>query len=94
MGHNSNTQDLYTGLHFNNSTWEWVVFVKLNKTCCNVVNFGSCFIVHSLEMGLFLFIDTPAKVCGWVNFPVVWPHTPVQTKLKWPPGGRSRDNQL
>ena len=24
---------------------------------------------------------------GWVNFPIVWPHTPVQTKLKWPPLG-------
>ena len=27
------------------STWEWVIFVKLNKTCCNLANFGSCFIV-------------------------------------------------
>ena len=56
-------------------------FVTLNKTC-NLVNFVSCFIVHSLGMGLFLFIDRPALACGWVNFPIVWPHTPVQTKLK------------
>ena len=55
---------------------------KLNKTYCNLGNFGSCFIVHSLAMGLFLLIDGPALVCDWVNFPVVWLHTPVQTKLK------------
>ena len=36
-------------------------------------------------MGLFLFIDRPASVCGWVNFPMLWPYTPVQTKLKCPP---------
>ena len=59
-----------------------MVFVKLNKTCFNLVNFGSCFIVHSLGMGLFLFIDGPAIVCGWVNFSAVSPHTPIQTKLK------------
>ena len=29
----------------------------------------------------------PALVCGWVNFPILWPHTPVQTKLKCPPPG-------
>ena len=63
-----------------------MVFVKLNKTCCNLANFGSCFIIHSLGMGLFLFIDGPTLICGWVNFPIVWPHTPVQMKLKWPPG--------
>ena len=27
----------------------------------------------------------PALVCGWVNFPILWPHTPVQMKLKCPP---------
>ena len=30
----------------NNSPWEWVVFVKLNKTCCNLVNFGSLFLLY------------------------------------------------
>ena len=45
---------------FNNATWEWVVFVKLNKTGCSLVNFGSCFIVHSLGMGLFLFVNGPS----------------------------------
>ena len=30
---------------------------KLNKTYCSLVNFASCFIVNSLRMGLFLFID-------------------------------------
>ena len=55
---------------------------KLNKTYCNLANFGSCFIVHSLGKGLFLLIDGPALVCERLNFPVVWPHTPVQTKLK------------
>ena len=33
-------------------------------------------------MGVFLFIDEPALVCGWVNFPILWPHTPVQTKVE------------
>ena len=45
-------------------------------------------------MGVFLFIDRPASVCGWVNFPILWPHTPVQTKMKCPPPGlkaRSHD---
>ena len=59
-----------------------MVFVSLNKTCCNLVNFRSCYVVHSLGMGLFLFIDRPSLVCGWVNFSIVWPHTPIQTKLK------------
>ena len=36
--------------------------MKLNKTCCDLVNFGSCFIVHSLGVGLFLFIDRPTRV--------------------------------
>ena len=36
---------------------------------------------------MFLFIDGPALVCGWVNFPILWPHTPVKTKLKCPPRG-------
>ena len=37
-------------------------------------------------MGLFLFIDGgPVLVCGWVNFPILWPHPPVQMKLKCPP---------
>ena len=35
-------------------------------------------------MGVFLFIDGRASVCGWVNFPILWPHIPVQTKLKCP----------
>ena len=61
--------------------------MTLNKICCNLVNFGSCFIVHSLAMGLFLFIDRPALVCGWVNFPIVWPNTFVQTKLRGGGGG-------
>ena len=30
-------------------------------------------------MGVFLFIDGSALVCGWVNFPILWPRTPVQT---------------
>ena len=55
---------------------------KLNKTYCNLANFGSCFIVDSLGMGLFLLINRPALVCEWVSFPTVWLHTPVQMKLK------------
>ena len=55
---------------------------KLNKTYCNLANFGSCFIVRSLGMELFLLIDRSALVFEWVNFPVVWPHTPVELKLK------------
>ena len=31
---------------------------------------------------MFLFIDRPALVCRWVNFPILWPHTLVQMKLK------------
>ena len=39
---------------------------------------------------MFLFIDGPALVCGWVSFPILWPHPPVQTKLKFKcPGQRS-----
>ena len=38
-------------------------------------------------MGLFLFIDGPASVCGWVNFPILWPHTPV-------PRGSESDNDF
>ena len=34
---------------------------------------------------MFLFIDEPALVCGCVNFPILWPHAPVQTKLKCAP---------
>ena len=47
-------------------------------------------VVNSLRMGVFLFIDGSALVRGWVNFPILWPHTPVQTKLKCrpPPGGK------
>ena len=56
--------------------------IELN-TCYNLVDLGSCFIVHSLGMGLFLFIDGPPLVCEWVNFSIVWPHTPVQAKLKF-----------
>ena len=41
---------------------------QLNRTYCNSVKVGSCFIVHSRGMGLFLFIDRSALVCGWVNF--------------------------
>ena len=57
-------------------------FCKLDKTYCNLVNFGSCFIVHSLGMDLFLFMNGPALACGWARFLLVWPHTPVQAKLK------------
>ena len=56
--------------------------MKLKKTSCNLVTFGSCFIVHSLGMGLFLLIGRPTLVFGWVDLPVVWPHNPVQMKLK------------
>ena len=35
---------------------------KLNKTYCNLANFGPCFIVHSLGMGLFLLISGSALV--------------------------------
>ena len=70
-----------------------MIFVKLNKTCCNLVNFGSCFIVRSLGMGMFFFIGRQTLVCGWVNFPIVWPHTPPPPppyKRSWsdppPPG--------
>ena len=37
---------------------------------------------------MFLFIDGSALVCGWVNFPILWPHTPVQTKLNCSPPGK------
>ena len=39
---------------------------KLNKLVVIFSNFGSCFIVHSLGMGLFLLIDGPDLVCEWV----------------------------
>ena len=55
---------------------------KLNRTYCNLVNFGSCSSVHSMGMGLLLFVEEPALVCGWVNLPIVLPHTPIQTQMK------------
>ena len=45
-------------------------------------------------MGLFLFIDGPALVCEWVNFPILWPHTLVQMKLKCPPPPPLDDYQV
>ena len=56
---------------------------KLNKP----IVVWSIFVVNSLRMGVFFFIDGPALVCGLVNFPILWPHSPVQTKLKCPPPG-------
>ena len=52
---------------------------KLNKTYCSLVNF---YCKLSENGSVFL----PALVCGWVNFPILWPHTPVEMKLKCPPG--------
>ena len=49
-----------------------------------VVQSMSISVLNSLRMGVFLFIDGSALVCGWVNFPILWPHNPVQTKLKCP----------
>ena len=34
---------------------------------------------------MFLFIDGPALVCGWVNLSILWPHALLHTKLKCPP---------
>ena len=51
---------------------------KLNKTCCSLVNFYCKWSENGSVFG-------PAIVCGWVNFPILWPHTPVQMKLKCPP---------
>ena len=41
-------------------------------------------------MGVFLFVDGLALVWGWVNFPILWPYTPVQpynrtNKVEVPP---------
>ena len=36
-------------------------------------------------MGLFLFIDGPALVCRWVNFPILLPHTPRTNEVEVPP---------
>ena len=43
---------------------------------------------------MFWFIDGPTLVCGWVNFPILWPHTPVQRKLKCPPGVLNFHNRV
>ena len=51
---------------------------KLNKTYCSLVNF---YCKQSENGSVFC----PALVCGWVNFPILWPHPPVQMKLKCPP---------
>ena len=53
---------------------------KLNKTYCSLVNFYCKWSENGSVFGL-------ALVCGWVNFPILWPHTPVQMKLKSPPPG-------
>ena len=50
---------------------------KLNKTYCSLVNFYC----KLSENGSGFW---PTLVCGWVNFPILWPHTPVQMKLKCP----------
>ena len=36
---------------------------------------------------MFLFIDGPALVCGWVNFSILWPHPPPprRNKVEVPP---------
>ena len=62
--------------------------MKLNKICRNLVRFGSCFIVHSLGMGLFLFIDRPTLVCRWISFLIVWLHTLTNEVEVIPPGSR------
>ena len=51
---------------------------KLNKTYCSLVNFYC----RQSENGSVFW---PALVCGWVNFPILWPHTLAQMKLKCPP---------
>ena len=38
-----------------------------------MLNSGSCFIAHSLGMGLFLSVDGPALGCEWVNFSILRP---------------------
>ena len=38
-------------------------------------------------MSLFLFIDGLTLVCGWVNFPILWPHTPRTNEVEVPPPG-------
>ena len=51
--------------------------MKLN-TFCILVNFGSYFIVHSLGMGLFLFIDRPTfslRMGQFSNSVAAHPHT-------------------
>ena len=67
--------------------------MKLNKTCCNLVNFGSYFIVYSLGMGLFLFIDRPTLVRGWVNFPTVLNEVEV-TPPPPPPSGQTSHKSI
>ena len=56
---------------------------KLNKKPIVV---WSISVVSSLRVGVFSSIDGSALVCGWVNVSILWPHTPVQTKVKCPPG--------
>ena len=39
-------------------------------------------------MCVLLFIDGPALVCEWVNFPILWPHThPRTNEVEVPPRG-------
>ena len=44
---------------------------KLNKTYCSLVNF---YCKQSENGSVF----GPALVCGWVNFPILWPHPPYK----------------
>ena len=62
---------------------------KLNKTYCNLVNF---YCKKSENGSIFV----PALVCGWVKFPILWLHTPLQMKLKCPPPGvhRFQENKV
>ena len=51
---------------------------KLNKMYCDLVNFGSC--------GLFLFIDDPALVWGWVKFSTNMATHPHANQVEVTPG--------
>ena len=66
--------------------------MKLN-TCCNLVNFGLYSIVYSLGMGLFLFIDRPTLVCGWVTSNNVAAH-PRTSEVEVTPGFQTAPGPL
>ena len=63
--------------------------MKLNKTCCDLANFGSCFIVHSLGICVFLQLFSFSLRMGQFSNSVA-AHLRTNEVEVTPPGGGGR----